>query len=41
MERPRVRQLYTSAGRYGKVHIRTLITESAYLCGFVNVGESL
>ena len=41
MERPHVLQVYTSASRYGKVHLRTLTTISAYLCGFVNVGKPL
>jgi hypothetical protein len=30
---------YTSAGLYGGVHLRTLIIELPYLCGFVNSNE--
>jgi hypothetical protein len=33
--------LYTSASRYGRVHLRTSFAKKAWLCGFVNPGEPL
>src|SRR3712207_457163 len=34
-----VHQLYTSAGRYGKVHLLTPSAKPAYSCGFMNHNE--